>query len=215
MALIDSLIQEGWLKTPKIIEAFKAIKREDFMPENMRDLAEIQEAFPIGYGQTISQPLTVAFMLEQLQPRSGDKILDIGAGSGWTTALLAEIVGKKGKVIAIEIVPELKEFGEKNITKYNFIEKGIAEFICINGAKGYLKQAPYDKILASATTDQVPQAWKEQLKVGGRLVTPIKSSIWLFIKKSPSSAKATAGKESKFEEREFPGFAFVPLVGSH
>ena len=102
MALIDSLIQEGWLKTPRIIEAFRKIKRVDFLPEDMKDLAELNEALPIGYGQTISQPLVVAFMLEQLEPRPGDKVLDIGSGSGWTTALLAEVVGHGGRVIAID-----------------------------------------------------------------------------------------------------------------
>ena len=93
MALIDNLIQEGWLKTPRIIEAFRKIKRVDFLPENIKNLAELNEALPIGYGQTISQPLVVAFMLEQLQPEIGDKILDVGSGSGWTSALLGEIVG--------------------------------------------------------------------------------------------------------------------------
>jgi protein-L-isoaspartate(D-aspartate) O-methyltransferase len=212
MSLIDSLIKEGWLKTPRIIEAFRAIKREDFMPLDMRDLAESNEAFPIGFGQTISQPLTVAFMLEHLQPQPGDKILDIGAGSGWTTALLAHIVGKQGKIIAIEVIPELKEFGGKNVSKYNFIEKRIVKFICADGSKGYPNFAAcpelaegFDKILASASAEKLPQEWKEQLKNGGRLVTPIASSIWLFIKKS----------STEFEEREFPGFAFVPLIESH
>ena len=137
--IIEDLIQGGWLKTPRIIEAFQKIKRVDFLPEDMKDLAELNEALPIGYGQTISQPLVVAFMLEQLEPKEGDKILDIGSGSGWTTALLAEIVGSKGKVIAIDIVPELVEFGEKNVAKYDFIKSGIAEFICADGSKGYQK----------------------------------------------------------------------------
>ena len=97
MALIDSLVEQGWLKTPRIIKAFRKIKRIDFLPEDMKDLAELNEALPIGYGQTISQPLVVAFMLELLEPKPGDKILDIGAGSGWTTALLAEIVSQQGK----------------------------------------------------------------------------------------------------------------------
>jgi len=202
MSLIDSLIEEGWLKSARIIEAFKKIKRIDFLPEDMKDLAELNEALPIGYGQTISQPLVVAFMLEQLQPQSGDKILDIGSGSGWTTALLAEIVKPKGRVIAIEIVPELKEFGEKNVAKYNFLEKGVAEFVCADGSKGYEKEAPYDKILASASAEKIPLAWKEQLKIGGRIVAPIGNSIWLFIKKSAK----------EFQETEFPGFVFVPLI---
>ena len=210
MALIDSLIQEGWLKTPEIIEAFFEIKRADFMPKNIQNLAELNEAVPIGYGQTISQPLVVAFMIEQLQPQAGEKILDVGSGSGWTTALLAHIVSRKlaspsggGKVIAMELVSELKEFGEKNVAKYNFIKKGIAKFICADASKGYEKEAPFDKILASAAAQgEIPKAWKDQLKVGGKIVCPIRSSIWVFIKKS----------EKDFEEIEHPGFAFVPLI---
>jgi len=226
MALIDFLIEQGWLKTPKIIEAFRKIKRIDFLPENMKDLAELNEALPIGYGQTISQPLVVAFMIELLQPKKGEKILDIGSGSGWTSALLAHVVSGglnaktqipnsklKGKVIAIEIIPELMEFGKKNVEKYNFVKKGIVEFISADGTKGYKKEAPFDKILASAsvhphTNDfgvgarSVPQAWREQLKIGGRIVTPVGTSIWLLIKKS----------ETEFEKKEYPGFVFVPLV---
>lgn len=224
MTLIDSLIQKKWLKTPLIIEAFKNIKRKDFMPEKVKDLADLNEAIPIGFNQTISQPLTVAFMLEKLKPKAGDKILDIGSGSGWTTALLAYIVSqeetskfevqnsnqiqnlksknKNGKVIAIEIIPELKEFGERNTAKYNFIKKGIAKFICADGSKGYEKESPFDKILVSASAEEMPENWKKQLKIGGRIVCSIKNSIWVFEKKA----------EDKFEEKEYPGFVFVPLV---
>jgi len=207
MTLIDNLIQEGWLKTPRIIEAFRKIKRVDFLPEDMKDLAELNEALPIGFGQTISQPLVVAFMMELLEPKEGEKILDVGSGSGWTTALLSEIVGKNGRVIAIEVVPELKEFGEKNVSKYSFIEEGTAEFICADGSKGYEKEAPYDKILASASARELPADWKKQLKVGGRIVAPIGNSIWLFIKKPPT--KFGGGE---LEEIEHPGFVFVPLI---
>ena len=202
MKLIDNLIQEGWLKTPRIIEAFRKIKRVDFLPEGMKDLAEVNEALFIGFGQTISQPLVVAFMMELLEPKEGEKILDVGSGSGWTTALLSEIVGKAGRVVAIELVLELKEFGEKNVSKYNFLEKGIAEFVCADGSKGYEKEAPYDKILASASAGELPADWKKQLKVGGRIVAPIGNSIWLFVKKS----------ETELKEIEHPGFVFVPLI---
>ncbi len=218
MALIDNLISEGYLKTPRIIEAFRKIKRKDFLPEEMKEFAELNEALPIGSGQTISQPLVVAFMLELLEPGAGDKILDIGFGSGWTTALLAEIVGEKGRVVGIELVPELKEFGEGNIRKYNFIEKGRVECILGDGSRGIKKEAPFDKILASATlaaakggkedlssltaARELPKSWKKQLKVGGRIVAPIASSIWLFVKKG----------EEEFTEREYPGFVFVPLI---
>ena len=155
----------------------------------------------IAKAETIPQPLPVDFMLEQLQPLEGDKILDVGFGSGWTSALLGEIVGQKGKIIAIETIPELKEFGEKNSAKYN--KWGQALFILGDGSKGYEKEAPYDKILCSAAVQkEVPESWKKQLKVGGRIVTSFRSSILGLSKKS----------ETEFEEIEHPGFAFVPLI---
>jgi protein-L-isoaspartate(D-aspartate) O-methyltransferase len=209
MALTDKLIDEGWLKSPKIIEAFRKIKRVDFLPKYMRGLAELNEALPIGRGQTISQPLVVAFMMEKLQPREGDKVLDIGSGSGWTTAILAQLVGDRGKVIAMEIISELKDFGEKNVAKYSFISKGIVEFVCDDGSLGCpdIASRPglavgFDKILASAAGVSLPSEWKKQLKAGGRIVAPLKSSIWVFEKES----------EKHFIETEYPGFAFVPLI---
>lgn len=201
MRLVNNLIAQGWLKTPSIIDAFRKIKRADFLSAD-RGLAELNVALPIGFDQTISQPLVVAFMIELLQPQPGEKILDVGSGSGWTTALLAEIVGSEGKVIAIELIPELKKFGEKNTSKYSFITKGIAEFVCGDGSLGYEKVAPFDKILASATAQEIPQPWKEQLKIGGKIVAPVGNSIWLYEKKA----------EGRFKKTEYPGFVFVPLI---
>ena len=211
MELIDYLIKEGWLKTPSIIKAFQQIKRQDFLLEDLKDLAELNEALPIGKNQTISQPLVVAFMLEELQPNKGEKILDVGSGSGWTTALLAEIVGSQGKIIALETIPELVEFGKQNVAKYIFIKKGIVNLIYADGSKGYIGRAPFDKILASAAVQgKIPQAWREQLKTGGRIVAPVGSSIWLLIKKSEGDEAVASS--SLFQETEYPGFAFVPLV---
>ncbi len=216
MELIEDLIENGWLKTPHIIDAFKNIKRADFLPENIKNLSEVNEALPIGFDQTISQPLVVAFMLELLEPKKGEKILDIGSGSGWTTALLAHCVSRreiskeiqnpksriqKGKVIALEIIPELVEFGRNNVAKYNFTEKGIAEFLCADGSRGYQKKAPYDKILCSAEAKNIPQEWKEQLKVGGKIVAPLGKAIWEIEK-----------KEKDYVFKRYPGFVFVPLI---
>jgi len=202
--LVDKLIERGYLKTPEIISAFKKIKREDFVREEYKDLAEIDEPLPIGYGQTISQPSTVAFMFELLQPKKGDKILDIGSGSGWTAALLAEIVGEKGKVYSVEIIPELKEFGERNVAKYNFVKKGIVKFICSDGSQGLPSESPFDKILVSASATKIPSALKTQLKNNGRMVIPVGNSIFLVIRKN-----------NKCEEKEFEGFSFVPLVSNN
>jgi len=204
MNLVDNLIQEGWLKTSSIIQAFRKIKRKDFLPFGIENLAEINEALSIGYYQTISQPLVVALMLELLQPQKGEKILDIGSGSGWTTALLSEIVKPRGRVFALEIVPELKKFGEGNARKYSFIKKGIAKFILADGSKGYPEAAPFDKILCSASLqkNEFPKSWQKQLKPGGRIVAPLGNSIYLCVKKA----------NGDFESEEFPGFVFVPLV---
>lgn len=201
--LIKQLISQGYLKTPSIIEAFKKIKREDFLPDDLKDEAAVNAPLPIGKGQTISQPLTVAFMFELLQPEKGQKILDVGSGSGWTTVMLAEIVGEKGKVFALERVPELKEFGEKNTKKYNFIDKGIAKFFCTDGTKGLKEQSPFDRIIVAAAARGVPESLKEQLDVGGRLVIPTnQQDIRLIIKKG----------KGQFEEEIYPGFVFVPLI---
>ena len=197
--LVRGLIEEGYLKTERIIEAFLGVDRKDFVLEQYEDEAYLDIPLPIGYGQTISQPATVAFMLELLQPEEGDKIMDIGAGSCWQTAILASVVGKKGSVCAVERISELYEFGRSNLAKYSF--KNIS-FLRADATKGLVEQAPFDKIIAAAAGDMMPPAWLEQLKISGRIVAPIKSSIWLYIKKS----------ETEFEKLEYPGFVFVPLI---
>lgn len=212
--LINSLIKDGYLKTAEIIEAFKAIDRADFVPEEYKSEAYINAPLPIDFSQTISQPLTVAFMLELLEPKPGEKILDVGAGSGWVTTLLAYLVSqykevepfsevKLPKVVAIERIPELKEMAEKNIFKYNFIEKGIVKIILGDGSKGYKKEAPYDKIIAAAAAKgDVPVYWKRQLKIGGRIVAPVENSVIVIDKTG----------RNKYNQKEYFGFSFVPLI---
>ena len=201
--LINSLIKDGYLKTLEIIEAFKAIDRKDFVPEEQKSEAYVNAPLPIGFGQTISQPLTVAFMLELLEPKQGEKILDIGAGSGWVSALLAQIVGEQGRIISIERVPELKEMAEKNITKYNFMEKGVISVVLGDGSKGYKKEAHYDKIIAAASAqNELPKEWQKQLKIGGRIVAPLGDSIVVIDKIS----------KNKYNVKEHFGFSFVPLI---
>ncbi|MFC1720934.1 protein-L-isoaspartate O-methyltransferase [Patescibacteria group bacterium] len=200
--LVQQLIESGTLKTSEIIEAFRAIDRINFVPEDKKEEAYRNVPLPIGFGQTISQPETVALMLELLQPKKGEKIMDVGAGSGWQSALLAQIVGKTGKIFSIEIVPELKLFGSQNISKYGFIEDGRVESLSLNAETGMQEEAPFDKIISAASANFVPQEWKNQLKVGGRIVMPVKESILLVEKTG----------ENEFKETEYPGFAFVPFI---
>ena len=200
--LTNQLIQEGFLHSPKIIEAFRNIDRKDFVLDIYKTSAYEDRPLPIEHGQTISQPTTVAFMLELLGAHEEDIVLDIGSGSGWQSALLAHIVGPKGRVFAIEIIPELKTFGEENIGKYDFIRSGVVTCLSLNAQNGFPEKAPFDRIIGAASAGKVPPAWKEQLKVGGKIVTPVKESIYLIEKKN----------KHEFEEKEFPGFVFVPFV---
>jgi protein-L-isoaspartate(D-aspartate) O-methyltransferase len=218
METTQPIKKPGKVTNPAILEAFKKIRREDFVPLDMQLLASFNEALSIGYGQTISQPLVVGFMLELLEPKKGDRILDIGAGSGWTSALLAYIVSGgelklkvkrqkskvNGRVVALEVIPELAEWGKSNVAKYNFIKKGIVKYLCQDGSKGYSLEAPYDRILVSASLpmQNIPRAWREQVKNGGKIVVPIQNSVWVFTKKS----------KTEFKEEEYPGFVFVPFV---
>lgn len=217
--LVKQLVEKGVLKTPRIIEAFRAIDRKDFVTDEYKDVAYEDTALPLTAEQTISQPSTVAFMLELLAPKPGQKVMDVGSGSGWTTALLAHIVSsgkihtnenasareKIGKVFAIERILELKAFGDKNISKYNFIKKGVVTTLHTSAEGGIPQEAPFDRILAGASAEKIPEAWKNQLAATGCIVMPIKNSIWRFIKNSDNS----------FEKEEHPGFVFVPFITRH
>jgi len=202
--LVNKLTDEGVLKTKRIIQAFLEIDRVDFVPEEYRSEAYDDYPLPIERGQTISQPSTVAFMLELLRPAESDKILDVGSGSGWTTALLAQIVGPEGRVWGVELISELVKFGSENLAKYNFPHAGIQQ---AGDVLGLPEEAPFDKILVSATGEKMPQALINQLKVGGRLVVPIQDSAWTM----DSVWKVDKVSKTEIDKIEFPGFAFVPL----
>ena len=133
--LVDYLINIGALGSSKIIEAFKNVDRADFVRPEDRYAAYYDEALPIGKNQTISQPRTVAFMLELLNPKTGDKIMDIGSGSCWQTCLLASVVGENGHVYAIERIPEIHKFGKDNASKYPHLTKRIS-FYCTSAKDG-------------------------------------------------------------------------------
>lgn len=199
--LVNYLINTGVLKSEEIIEAFLNIDRKNFVRKENLFEAYGDYPLPIGEGQTISQPWTVAFMLELLNPQKGQKILDIGFGSGWTTALLAYIVRENGKVYGIEIIPSIFDFGKNNISKYNFLQKGLVELKLGDGSKGWREHSPFDRILVSASAKEIPQKLIEQLGNNGILVIPDKNGIWQIVK-----------RDNELEKNYFPGFMFVPLV---
>lgn len=200
--LILRLKSEGILKTPSIIRAFEVVGRQDFVTAEYHPDASLNEPLPIGYGQTISQPLTVAFMLELLRPEEGHRVLDVGAGSGWTAALLAELVGTTGVVVAIERIPQLMKFAEENLKRSGYER---VKLVRGDGSKGFPELAPYDRIHVAAAGTEVPGALLDQLAVGGRLVMPVGEyvqDVVLIIKE----------KRGEYREQRFPGFQFVPLI---
>lgn len=196
---MENLKNAGVLKTPNIIEAFSKIDRKDFVPKEIRGSAYQDEALSIGKGQTISQPYTVAFMFELLKPKRGEKIMDVGHGSGWTTALLSEIIGKKGKVYAFERVWELCKFGEGNLKKYPELFQRVSLF-CKDAS--YDVPDSLDGIICAAELSEVPAEWREKLKTGGRLVYPKEGAIFKEIKT----------EENGFRKEKYPGFVFVPYI---
>ncbi len=202
--LINHLKSEGILKTPAIIAAFEHVDRRNFVLEKHQNEAYGDYPLPIGYDQTISQPTTVAFMLELLQPQKGEKILDVGSGSGWTTALLAHIVGESGFVWGVELVPELVSFGKANLQSWGVSNATIiqaGDTLGLPACAGRPSHAPFDKILASAAAHIIPRELIDQLCVGGKMVIPVGSSIFSIDRIS----------ENDFNKEEFVGFAFVPL----
>jgi protein-L-isoaspartate(D-aspartate) O-methyltransferase len=184
--LLEYLEKVGVLKTEKVKLAFKKFDRKDFLPEEMKNFAYIDSPLPIGedVGQTCSAPYVTAFLIELLNPEEGNKILEIGFGSGWTTCILAELVGENGKIYAFEIDENVFNFGKENIERYNYIEKGRVKIILGDGSKGFKEEAPFDRILVNAFSPEIPQVFIEELKDGGILVIPDYEGIWQIIKKN-------------------------------
>ncbi|MFW5704744.1 MAG: protein-L-isoaspartate O-methyltransferase [Nanoarchaeota archaeon] len=179
----------------RIVNAMEKIDRIDFVSEDMKNYAYYDVPLPIGHGQTISQPYTVAFMLDKLEIKPGMKILDVGSGSGWTTALLANIVGERGEVIGVEILDELVNIGQKNLKKYNL--KNAKIIPAQKGTYGFPTEGPYDRILVSAAASKkIPTDLMKQLRTKGILVSAVDTRI----------EKYTDMKKEAWE-----GFSFVPL----
>ncbi|RNM17749.1 protein-L-isoaspartate O-methyltransferase family protein [Nocardioides pocheonensis] len=155
----------------RVSAAFGAVPREEFLPAGYRAEASYDGPIPIGHGQTNSQPATVAAMLRLLEVEPGQRVLDVGAGSGWTTALLAHLVGPTGLVVGVELVPELAAWGEQNVRRTSGAWASVRE--ATPGVLGVPELAPYDRILVSAEAGRLPTALLDQLGDPGRMVVPV------------------------------------------
>jgi protein-L-isoaspartate(D-aspartate) O-methyltransferase len=199
--LLNSLNKKGF--SSKILEAFSKVNREDFFLPEFKQYAYEDNAFPIGYDQTISQPYTIGMILTLLGAKDGHNVLEIGSGSGYALALLSHLVGEKGKVHGVEIVEELAEKSKKTLKDYKNLEVYHQ-----NGRVGLKEKAPFDRILVSAASKEVPKEILEQLAEQGILVAPVDSSNGKF-----QDIVAIKREGNKFEEIErSSGFVFVRFV---
>ncbi len=198
--LVSYLINNGTLKTKTIIDAFKKVDRKKFCTDEHKEAAYMDYSLPLFDGQTISQPSTVAIMTELLRPSRGDNVLEIGTGSGYQAAILAEIVNP-GKVYTIERIDGLVEYSKRNLKDYNNIE-----VIHGDGSQGLAEKAPFNCIISTAYAPKVPEPLKEQLEYGGRLVIPVG-------KKGGPQEMVTIYKKEGFEITTTGLFAFVPMIG--
>jgi protein-L-isoaspartate(D-aspartate) O-methyltransferase len=179
-------------------EALRAHPRAGFLPAHLRRHADRDVPLPIGHGQTNSQPSTVARMLRWLDVPVGGRVLDVGSGSGWTTALLAHLVGPTGLVVGVELCPQLAEWGAANLAA---TEQGWARIEPARaGVLGLPDEAPFDRILVSAEAAAVPEALVDQLTVGGLMVAPVAAGLCI-VRKTGSGRDMT----------RLEGYRFVPL----
>lgn len=196
--LVNTLVDKG-IKNQAVLGAIGSIPRHLFIDSSFLDHAYQDKAFPIGANQTISQPYTVAFQSELLEVKSGDKILEIGTGSGYQTAVLC-VLGSH--VYSIERQLELFKKTSQFLPKIGYVAKRL---IFGDGYKGLKEEAPFDSIIVTAGAPFVPKPLLAQLKVGGRLVIPVGDEdqiMTLYIRKGPK----------EFEKHELGNFKFVPLL---
>lgn len=204
--LVESLKRRGYATKPEVIKAMLKVPRHEFVPESAISSAYIDSPLSIGLGQTISAPHMCAMMLDLLNLKKGDKVLEVGTGSGYHAALCAEIV-VPGQVYTIERHEKLAKRAEKSLKKTGYTNVSV---IVGDGTLGYSKEAPYDKILVTASSPKkVPPPLKEQLKNGGILCIPAGSREW-------SQDLYTIIKNgAEFEVKKLSGVRFVPLIGKY
>jgi len=211
--LIARFTSNGTLKSEQVIRAFRKVPREEFIPPSQIKLAYNDTPLTIGKGQTISAPHMCIIMCELLDLQIGEKVLEIGAGSGYHAALCAEIVApleseNPGHVYTIERIPELVELAKANLEKAGYSER--VTVILGDGTEGYKEKAPYDKILVTAAGPKIPQPIKNQLAIGGRLVVPV-GKLHFY----QNLMIVDRVSEKKFKKQNYGGVAFVPLIGKY
>jgi len=202
--LVEHLKTAGYIKTIEVENAFLVTSREQFLPEHLKSYAYSDTPLEIGNGQTISAPHMVAIMCEALDLQKGQKILEIGAGSGYHAAIISKIIGKNGHIYTIERINELADFAENNLKNANIANVTV---ITGDGSEGHLKHSPYDRIYVTCAAPKIPQPLIDQLKDAGKLLVPVGRRI--------CNLELLEKIQNKIKKKNLGGCAFVPLIGKH
>lgn len=188
------------------LDAFRQVKREDFIPEKLKDAAYEDSPLPLLRGKTISQPTTVMIMTHALELEKGDNVFEIGTGSGYQAAIIAKLVGPRGKVLTTEVVPELVSFAKKNLKNAGISNVSVFEE---DGSKGLRSEAPFDKIIITAACKEFPKPLLEQLKPDGIIVGPVGNQY------EQEMVRGVKDKKGNLELEFLGHFLFTPMYGKY
>lgn len=201
--MVERLAQHYKIQDARVLDAMREVPRHIFVPEALQSRAYGDHALPIEEGQTISQPFIVARMTELLELNKTSRVLEIGAGSGYQTAILARVAGQ---VFAIERLAELARKAQERIRQLNIYNATVK---CFDGTMGWAAHAPYDAILVAAGAPSITEPLVTQLKIGGKLIMPVGEQ------KDAQRLVRITKTESGIESEDFGACAFVPLIGRH
>jgi protein-L-isoaspartate(D-aspartate) O-methyltransferase len=201
--MVERQLRKRGIRDARVLSALGAIPREEFLPLESRVASYRDEPAGIGYGQTISQPYMTALMAQELELKGGETVLEVGAGSGYSAAVLGALAAR---VVAIELVPALAALAEQNLKKTGRL--GNVTIVCGDGSKGWPELAPYDAISVAAAAPDVPAKLLEQLRDGGRLVIPVGDFL-------DQELRVIIKAEGEIRTRVSTHCRFVPLRGRH
>ena len=199
--MVAEQIEGRGVANPDVLRVMRQVPRHLFVPEDVRRYAYADTPLPIGHGQTISQPYIVAFMTELLEPAKGQRVLEVGAGSGYQAAVLSELAAE---VFTIEIVPELARSAADRLASLGYRNVTVKQG---DGYLGWPERAPFDRIILTAAPPEIPQALIDQLKPGGKLVAPVGENAG-----EQKLVVVDKGRDGKVRRRSVLGVAFVPMV---
>jgi protein-L-isoaspartate(D-aspartate) O-methyltransferase len=200
-SMVDTQIQARGIKDERVLQAVRKVPRHFFVPDDLRPYAYADEPLPIGEGQTISQPYIVAYMTEALELKGEERVLEVGTGSGYQTAILAEIVKE---VYTIEIVGSLSSRAQEVLQRLGYAN---VRFKIGDGTFGWQENAPYDAIMVTAAPRSVPKRLEEQLNLSGRMIIPVGEGFQELI--------LITREKKNFKKKKLLPVRFVPLISTH